>query len=587
VKHRCAVQFTPDLGTILGAVLIFAGIGKVAVRRNFLVLVALTLAALACNLAPGIPVTPTIVPTLLPSPTPTATAIALLPSLTPSDTFTPSPTHTPTPSETPTETPVPSDTPVDSPTPTLTQTSTSTPTETPTFTATPTATPTETPNPTLTTTLTPSGTATFTATPSPSPTGTATLTSTSLPTMTASMTASMTATVPPTATPTVTFTETPRPSDTLVPSQTFTPTAPPLDLGILPTPTAAATLVPQPPVATLVPTQAVAPTIIFASPAPPTPQVQSNTAVPLAPLTATPLVIAAIPTAASGGIDLRYVRNVDVSSKGVRAEIDLITGRLTIGGLPFNAHIAWANSRITQVRWSPDGRWLAFVAENPSPSRPLDQIDDGLYVLDTTTNLAYFVYRQIYDNPSDNPPVRLIDDIIWSPDSDAILVTLRRHQGKAAVLVGVGGAVQNPSQYANQSATFPLLDFAGGAALPDNLGFVVNPVAPGQTARLVVWYRDGRSEVVADGAALKLWMQNGTRLPDGRYAFLGRRSPTGRFEDSTGPFQLYVMAPGGQPFPASDFIPGTLLFADWDVNKGTLAARVQVGQDFRTVVLHP
>ncbi len=538
-------------------------------RRNFLALVALALAALACNLAPGIPVTPTIVPTLPPSPTPTATAIALLPSLTPSDTFTPSPTHTPTPSETPTETSVPSDTPENSPTPTLTQTPTSTPTTTPTLTGTPTA--------TLTTTLTPSGTATFTEAPPPSPTGTATLTATALPTATAQ----------PTATLTMTFTETPRPSDTLVPSQTFTPTAPPLDLGILPTPTAAATLVPQPPAATPVPTQAVAPTIIFASPAPPTLLVQSNTAVPLALLTATPLVIAAIPTVASGGVDLRYVRNIDISSKGVRAEIDLITGRLTIGGLPFNAHIAWANSRITQVRWSPDGRWLAFVAENPSPSRPLDQIDDGLYVLDTTTNTAYFVYRQIYDNPSDNPQVRLIDDIIWAPDNDAILVTLRRHQGKAAVLVGVGGAVQSPSQYANQSATFPLLDFAGGAALPDNQGFVVNPVAPGQTARLVIWYRDGRSEVVADGAALKLWMQNGTRLPDGRYAFLGRRSPTGRFEDSTGPFQLYVMAPGGPPSPVSSFIPGTLLFADWDLNKGTLAVRVQVGQDFRTVVLHP
>src|SRR5262249_1347048 len=73
-------------------------------------ILALISSVLACNLPPGIPVTPTLIPTVAVSPTLvfTATTVALLPSRTTTNTFTPtvtplppSATHTLTPSETP------------------------------------------------------------------------------------------------------------------------------------------------------------------------------------------------------------------------------------------------------------------------------------------------------------------------------------------------------------------------------------------------------------------------------------------------------------------------------------------------------
>ncbi len=496
----------------------------------------LVLAVLACNLLPGIPVTPTVAPTLKPSASPSPTAIALLPTWTPSPTFTPSATDTPT--------------------------------DTPTVTSTPTGTPSATATPVLTST--PSDTATLV--PSVTPPPTETPTSIVLPTLVPSLTSSPTLS-PPSETP------------------------PPIDLGIItltPTPTLVAQP-PQPPaVETLAPTPGSFPTLPATSGAPTIESliVSTSTSISIIGPTPTALVLGFVPTArAISGDDLRSQRTVDVSrDRKHRAEIDP-NGQLFIDGQPLSAHIPRTEARVRQVRWSPDGRWLAFVLQMPGaqnePVNSLLLIDDGLWVLDTATNTAYFVYRQIYDNPYDNPPVRLIDDILWAPDSNAILVTLRRHQGKASVLVGVGGAVASPSQYANTSARLPVRNYAGGAALPDNQGFVVTSAQPDQPPVLGVLYPDGRFEAVVDGGVLGLWMQNAARLPDGRYAFLGKMSPGGRFDGTTASLRLYVMWLGGQPIPASGILSGSVLYADWDLDVPALSVRLQNGTSYSTVILRP
>ncbi len=551
-------------------------------RRDRLALLALILAVMACNLHPGLPVTPTVAPTLIASPTPTATAVVLLPSFTPSATNTA--TSTPEASDTPT--PTDTHTPTKTPTPTNLPTPTGTPSPTNTATPTSTATATSTNPPTVTDTPFPSST--------PLPTETAVPTDTATPTDT---------TIPPTDTPTVTASATPSStpsataSVTLVPTSSPTPapptdTPPPRDLGII---TLTPTLVLLPPPATAVPTVALPPTIDYLTPVPPrlefTPGVTEVAVIPSNP-TAVRLGVPPPPVLIPGtGIDLRLVRSRDTSVLGVTAAIDG-SGRLTINNQPFSAHIPRTEMQCTQVKWSPDGRWLAFVLQMPNaqsdPRNWQRLLDDGLWVLDTTTNTAYFVYRQMYDNPDDSPQVRLIDDITWAPDNDAILVTLRRHQGsKASVIVGVGGAVASPSQYANQSAKFAVHDYAGGAALPDSQGFVVTSSIPGQSSRLGILYRDGRFEQTADGAALGLWMQNAARLPDGRYAFLGKPSPTGRFEDSASPLRLYVMSPGGPPIAVSGLIPGNVLFADWDLRSYSVRIGYWNGQSQATVTYRP
>lgn len=104
--------------------------------------------------------------------TPVLPTVAVLPTLTPSATFTATPTPTNTPTATATATTTPTPTLTRTPTPTATRTPTLTRTPTATWTATPTATPTitRTPRPTRTPTRTPTFTPSATRTPSLTPT---------------------------------------------------------------------------------------------------------------------------------------------------------------------------------------------------------------------------------------------------------------------------------------------------------------------------------------------------------------------------------------------------------------------------------
>ncbi len=530
-------------------------------RREYLTLIILGLAAIACNLPVGVVATPTVAPTIFALPSPSPTAVAILPSPTPL----PSETQSPTPTFTLTATFTATDTPLPSTTPSATFTNTPTATDTPTnsATATPTFTDTAAPSATLPPTATSSSTPLPSLTPTPAPSNTATL-------------------IPPTT--------------TLVPTSTpLTPTAtqPPIDLGII-TMTSLPTLVPSPLAATLV-----------SSPIPVQPQPTVGAGDGAAVITATSFFIPArtstpiflngaggnvqpVLPMLPGGVP-RGARDSDVSSTGRRAAIDP-NGRLTID----NAFVPVKHpeKRVTQVRWSPDGRWLAYVVQTPGAAEnPFDwrlSNDDGLWVFDTATNMPYFVLRQKYDNQPDDPQVRVVDDILWAANNDAIMVTLRRHKGKASIIVGVGGAVAEPGQYANKSAAFNVVNVVGGVWLPNDQGVVAATSIPEQSARLGIVYIGGRFDQIADGAALGLWIQNPALLPDGRYAFLGKPAPTGRFEDNpNAPLRLYVMTPGSAPVAMPGVLPGPVLLADWDLKSSPphITVRVQTAQGISTSTL--
>ncbi|MEW6237659.1 MAG: hypothetical protein AB1656_19925 [Candidatus Omnitrophota bacterium] len=216
--------------------------------------------------------TPVVVPTSTPTNTPTATATATN-TPTATSTNTPAPTATP---ESPTATPPPTNTPTSTPTPESPTATPVIPTNTPTATFTPTAAPTNTP--TATATATPeSPTATPvipTSTPTPeSPTATPVI-----PTQTPTAT--------PTNTPTATATNTPLPTSTPTPES---PTATPIAPTSTPTPVPPTnTPVPPPtntptPVPTATNTPLPAPTN---TPVPP----PTNTPTPVPPPTNTPTV---------------------------------------------------------------------------------------------------------------------------------------------------------------------------------------------------------------------------------------------------------------------------------------------------------
>ncbi|HRE49734.1 MAG TPA: hypothetical protein PLD47_18570 [Aggregatilineales bacterium] len=524
---------------------------------------ALMGALLACNLFPGIPVTPTLVPTFRP----TNTAVALEPTSTPS----PFPTSTPLPTNTLTFTPTlpPSVTPLPpSPTPTFTPSATIPftatfsptplpPTPTPTFTPTPqppTHTPTETPFPTQT--ATPTGQGFVTATPittrppSPSP----------LPTVLIFF---------PTATPQPTFTPQPPP-----------PTAQP----ITPVPATRIVLL-----TTFTPAPAFQPTAI-----------PDSTPVFIAPLptrTPTPAVVAALPPLSSPparlivGSAADYVNipdgliqrpaagsgvsAFDVSSGGRRADV-LLDGRLTIDGAIYVGDDKHTKQQFIFARWSPDGNWLAYIVQTPDAAggqfNSQHTIDDGVWVLDIYNAAAKprHVLRNFYVPGSNEYPYRIARSLSWASDSDAILVEITAQGGvPGQILTGKG-------RQANERAPglFQIRLYAGGWWLTRE-AWLATTSDPTQPVQLGLVSRDtGALIALLNGGQYGIWMQNPILLGDGRYAFLGKPSPSGRLEGAAVGLQLYVYRVGSAPQPVSDALPGEVLSAEW--NPGRTAILVNL-----------
>ncbi|MCE7946704.1 MAG: hypothetical protein DYG88_04665 [Chloroflexi bacterium CFX4] len=510
-----------------------------------LMLSALCLAALACNLTPGIPITPTIAPTLRPSLTytPSPTAIALQPS----------PSHTPTATLTHTPTASPTDLPSLTPTHTLT------------LTLTPTATLTDLPTdqPTRTATSRPTLTATFTAT--------ATLTQTTTPTASLTVSATQTPTFAPTATLTATIrlvTATPPPTQTASPSPTAL-------LIILPPPTLPITDTPPPTILAFLPTAAPLSTgtplpVPFEPPpataAPPTPFVIARSEGEFAIIGGDTLLLPPSET----------TRAFDVSATGRRALIDQ-DGRLFIDGALYTGGGKHVNQRFVAARWSSDGAYLAYVVETPNAEAlrfdPIRANDDGVWVV-ALGGEARHVLRNHYVEGSNEFPFRVARSLAWADDQDALLINVTAGGGIAAsILTG-------RSRFANErmDGLFAVLPFNGTAWLPNGVGWVATTLPTlerGVQLGIVDRYTAAFTPIF-DGAALGLWLQDGARLPDGRYAFLGRPSPDGRNYAGGNNLSLYVGYETERPYQLSQPLEGEVIRAEWSPSR--LALYVQTRQ---------
>ena len=400
---------------------------------------------------------PTLIAQLLATDTPTSTDTATATATaTPTATATNTATDTPTPTASPsgTHTPIPTDTPSDTPTATNTPTVTDTPTDTPTWTSTPsdTPTPTNTPLPT------------DTHTPMPSPTPLPTIGPSDTPSPTA------TATPPPTLTPLPTLTDTPtatlRPSFTPAPTGTPTRTLSPEEIALL-LGTPLATDTPDTP--TEAPTLDVTPTIVTAAPeteAFNTPIVATTTPfvvpsetpvdVALPTLTLLPTLIPVDPQirafvlSTDGGFaggDIGLLRDTVLFERNpvnpAQYAVTDTSGLLYFTGIngenaarvdvsPFSQFIPFTpeenNGYVSDMTWSPDGRYLAFLVDADESS---EQASDGVW----------------FFQPGQFPPIQLLVDcpkadhpgcdivltpygpdlwqslaLEWSPNSNALLV---------------------------------------------------------------------------------------------------------------------------------------------------------------------
>lgn len=520
-------------------------------RRAFGLSLALALlgcAALACNLFPGVPVTPTLAPTVATTAAPTAT---------------------------------------------LTASATANPTLAPLITASP--------------TLTPSATATFTATfmasptASPSATPTRSATSTAPPTATASRTSSPTPTLLivlfPTSVPS------PRPTPTsfgIVTATPFTMRATPTGLPTLlrittlrPTATPAATTSPAPtlsvPPLLATPGASLVPTLVGAALTPlPGGQI-AGTPTPFPSLFALP----GSDSLSVGPDQLQFpppdtdptaYASYSVSREGRRAVITR-EGTLIVDGAMFTGELgAHQRQRFLAARWSPDGRWLAYVVQRPDAEQVgaddvVPTLNDGVWVVAWPSGRPRQVFRSFYVRGSNEWPYQAALDISWSPDSSLIMVSVGGPSGERLTAMTSPAAVMDmpgPGLPPQQRTFIQLLPYTDGTWTPESTAWTARTVDSGRGTALVILPRDSsQTSTVLDGASAGLWIQNPARLPDGRYAFLGKPSFTGSLESGASGLRLYVMNVGAAPTPISPPIPGLVVGASWSPSRGSLLVYTQ------------
>ncbi|GAB4573654.1 MAG: hypothetical protein Kow0077_16710 [Anaerolineae bacterium] len=502
------------------------------------VLMALSMAALACNLPIGVPRgTPTLAPTHTPSHTPvrTPTAVVLRVTLVPTTAIPP----------------------------------TSTPTLPPTAARTPTA-----------TQIVP--TATLQSIPH---------TSTPRPTRTR---------VPAAASPTLLPTPTPLPSVTplprtvesvLAPTRPVTPVITPVqDLGILPTST------PLPATPTLIPT----PTPVNIPP--PAGAALVPTRLPVLEVTISVSGSAGVPPLDAGGgalvIDPRTLRVMPASGGGQAVDVAFGPGGqvaaaeqedpahpgyglvLRVGGEQLTGSpLPSETIRFTRVRWAPDGRAVAFIAETPDArgdgsQRIGDTPSDGLWVWTLTpggaTQFTHHALHNRYAYIYGQDEARIVRDFAWSPDGTRLLVQLDREggfPGYLGLITPDWDAEADPAIIRHENGSWSL---DGRRILVSGMQTDVGPVLGWvDPANLAL-------SVLLDGTAAGLWMQAAVELSDGRIAFVG--APYAGARPQSG-YALYLFSGGELRQVAS--LGGQPEEVIWNRNRTSAIIRLTDG---RTVV---
>ncbi len=510
--------------------------------------------------------TATSSPTDTPLPTDTGTP---LPTATWTRTITPVPTNTPL----PTDTPSPTDTGTPRPTATWTRTITPAPTNTPLPTDTPTPTDTGTPRPTATwtRTITPAPTNT------PLPTDTPTLTETVLPSplpLIASVTPSPapTHTIPPSFTPLPTPSLLPPPGTPLLPLGVRTPTA--LPSAAAPTPVPLGFRTPTP-VERVEPTIILhaPPTVITAAPGTIPAQVTpfevetTPTGIPQGvtltalPLVATPLALASptlppivsvtqiVPadpltrafslSTAEGfvtgdGVTLPFAATDFARNPANPNEIALVDPRgllylndgesRRLDTSPFSNPEPQTSAdnptRVTQVGWSPDGAWLAFLIDSEHDDR------DGVWLFDGSASHQIFrecpppIEQTCTVDREGEPTHYNTLHFAWNSTSTGILIELDLpDEGRHALTL-----VTPDSDPTHKTPTYRYdygsWSWDGARILASGSG------EDGRTGLRWIDPLSGSVQLIFDSGARGLWLQNAVERVNGQIVALG--SPNGK-----------------------------------------------------------
>ena len=194
--------------------------------------------------------------------------------------------------------------------------------------------------------------------------------------------------------------------------------------------------------------------------------------------------------------------------------------------VPASAETNYAN--VTEIEWSPDGNYLGFLIDTDSDdNRDNDLANDGVWFLEpqrvTETDPTYQVLRDCPPEPScaivqpGAGPYRWRSlSFEWNYQSNGMLITVQlpEENRQAFIIVSV------PGQDPNARPPVYRYDFASWSQ--DGNSIIVSGANPAGTVG--VWRVDrsgGQEQLLFDGSASGLWVENAVERPDGQVVMLG------------------------------------------------------------------
>jgi hypothetical protein len=274
------------------------------------------------------------------------------------------------------------------------------------------------------------------------------------------------------------------------------------------------------------------------------------------------------------------VEQVDAEHPGYGYVLD-VAGTL-LNGSPLPS----ATIRFRQVRWSPDGSKVAYLAETPGAR------GDGGGRIGATPSDGLWVWTLTPDQPSQDThhalmdryayeygvgDARIVSDFAWAPDSGALLVELDREgdfPGQLTLITPDWNAGDPP----------PLLPYEDGSWSRDGRRILVSGMQT-DTGPILGWVdRDSHAlTTLVDGRALTtpLWTQDAVEMGDGRIAFLGAiysvADPEGgRNAPDVG---LYIYnAANVEPVRVAYLGGGPVLEATWNAARTAVLVRLADGR---------
>jgi hypothetical protein len=221
-----------------------------------------------------------------------------------------------------------------------------------------------------------------------------------------------------------------------------------------------------------------------------------------------------------------------------------------------SSDVGWpGDKQITELEWSPNGRYLAFVIRGFDSA----EVDYGVWVYDAQFGVAHQIMRNDFD-------YRVARHVSWSPNSTVVLITLDHPNGPSHTFL--------PAEH-DVHVAYDQEEFSDATWSLNSGSIVVSGMHHDGSRRLGYVLLDANHTYVP---ILNLptpeigFARAATEGNNGQILFLGGPS-------QTGPFQLYQIYPGGAPqvLRGDVSISGNIVSWEWNDSRTSLLVVINTG----------